>query len=346
MPSKLMAECNRYKAQLTSLAKDGKVTKAEVTALVKEARSGTFTEVKAHYLIGFLAHYGDKFEPSARAALTRFVNRDMKAYARIEEEVGGPAKAGQPTLTVSDRHSGDVEYVARPGKVQVGGFGLDDVMQGGLGDCYLLSSLSAVAQTHPELLKNAIKTNRDGTYTVTFYEREDMSKPAHPERVTVDGKFAMRDGEFVYASAREQKELWPQIFEKAYAAWKGGFGKTEGGMGAAALQALTGTKPGFTLLTPTMTPADAFAAVKAALAGGGCAVTLSQPFGKPQQGLIADHAYTLLGTEEKNGQQLVRLRNPWGSMEPGADGKDDGIFTMPVEDYLRAFTLLEFVRPA
>lgn len=340
-----MAECNRYRAQLTALARDSKVTRAEVSALVKEAKNGSFTEVKAHYLIGFLAQYGDKFEPSAKAALTKFVHSDMKAYARIEEEVGGPAKTAQPTLTLGDRRSGDVEYVKAPGKVQVGGFGLDDVMQGALGDCYLLSSLSAVAQTHPELLKNAIKTNRDGTYTVTFFEREDMSKPAHAEQVTVDGKFAMRDGEFVYASAREQKELWPQIFEKAYAAWKGGFGKTEGGMGAAALQALTGAKPGFTLLTPMMTPAEGFAAVKAALKDGGCAVTLSQPFGKPEKGLIADHAYTLLGTEEKDGQKWVRLRNPWGSMEPGADGKDDGIFTMPIEDYMKAFTLLEYVRP-
>lgn len=346
MPSKLMAESNRYKAQLKSLAKDGKVTKAEVNALVREAKNGSFTEVKAHYLIGFLAHYGDTFAPGARAALTQFVKSDMKAYARIEGETGGPAKSGQPAITTTDIHGGEVEYAKRAGKVQVGGFGLDDPMQGSLGDCYLLSSLSAVAQTHPELLKNAITTNRDGTYTVTFFEREDMSKPAHPERITVDGKFAMKAGEFAYASARETKELWPQIFEKAYAAWKGSYGKTEGGMGAAALEALTGVKPGFTLIAPSMSAAEVFKAVKAAVASGGCAVTLSQPYGKPEKGMIADHAYTLLGAEEKNGQQLVRIRNPWGSMEPGADGKDDGIFTLKIEKYMQAFTMIEFVHPA
>lgn len=345
MPSKLMAECNRYKAQLSTLAKDGKVTKAEVTRLVKEAKTGEFSEVKAHYLIGFLAHYGDQFEPSAKAALTKFVQSDVKAYAKIAAETGGPERPGQPALTVSTRHAGDATYAAPTGKVQIGGFGLDDPMQGSLGDCYLLSSLSAVAQTHPELLKKAIKTNRDGSYTVTFFERADRSKPGHPETITVDGKFAMKHGEFEYAAAREPKELWPQIFEKAYAEWKGSYGRTEGGMGANALEALTGAEPGFTLITPTMTPAEVFAAAKAATADGGCAVTLSQPFGKPMKGLIVDHAYTLLGVEEKNGQQLVRLRNPWGSMEPGADGKDDGIFTLPVEDYMKAFTMMEFVHP-
>ena len=85
--------------------------------------------------------------------------------------------------------------------------------------------------------------------------------------------------------------------------------------------------------------------MKAAVKDGGCAVTLSQPFGKPMKGLILDHAYTLLGVEEKDGQQLVRLRNPWGSFESGSDGKDDGVFTMPVAEYQKAFTMMEYVTP-
>ena len=48
MPSKLMAECNRYKAQLKSRVADNKVTKAEVNALVCEAKDGDCSEVKAH----------------------------------------------------------------------------------------------------------------------------------------------------------------------------------------------------------------------------------------------------------------------------------------------------------
>jgi hypothetical protein len=116
-------------------------------------------------------------------------------------------------------------------------------------------------------------------------------------------------------------------------------------MGADALEALTGAKPGFTLLTPDLTPAAAFAAVKAALADNGCVVALSQPFTPTEPGLVADHAYTLLGTEERNGQQLVKLRNPWGSSETGSDGRDDGVFTMPVEKFIKAYTMIEYARP-
>ena len=44
----------------------------------------------------------------------------------------------------------------------------NDVTQGQLADCYLLSSLAAVAQARPDLIRNIIKQNSDGSYTVTF----------------------------------------------------------------------------------------------------------------------------------------------------------------------------------
>ena len=74
-------------------------------------------------------------------------------------------------------------------------------------------------------------------------------------------------------------------------------------------------------------------------------MALSQPYAATEKGIVEDHAYTLLGTEEKNGQQLVKLRNPWGSGEPGRDGKDDGTFTMPVEQFMKAYTMIEYAHP-
>jgi hypothetical protein len=345
VPSKVQTESTRYKAQLKALVKDGNLSNAEAKALVKEAKSGSFTEVKAHYLIGFMAKFQDKFEPAARETLLKFVQSGQLSSAKIEREFGGPQRNGQPALTIEDTRAGGVKWVDSPGKLTIGGYDADDVMQGALGDCYLLSAMSAVAQSHPELLKKAITTNRDGSYTVTFFEKSDPSKPAKPVKVTIDGSFAMKDGEFEYAAARDPKERWPQIFEKAYAAWKGGYEKIEGGMGADALEALTGAKPGFTLLTPQMTPAAVFEAVKSACADKGCVVALSQPYGVTAKGLVEDHAYTVLGTEEKNGEQLVRLRNPWGSQEPGRDRKDDGQFTMTAAEFMKAYTMIEHVRP-
>jgi hypothetical protein len=116
-------------------------------------------------------------------------------------------------------------------------------------------------------------------------------------------------------------------------------------MGAMALEALTGTVPQYFPITSDADPKALFAQVKAAVAGKGCVVALSQPFGSDVTGMVDDHAYTLLGVEEKNGQQLVRLRNPWGEKEPGADGKNDGVFTLTAEQFARAFSMVEFVKP-
>jgi hypothetical protein len=116
-------------------------------------------------------------------------------------------------------------------------------------------------------------------------------------------------------------------------------------MGAMALEALTGSRPTYFPITGDADPKAIFAQVKAAVADKGCVVALSQPFGSDVRNMVDDHAYSLLGVVEKDGQQLVKLRNPWGEKEPGADGKDDGTFTLTAEQFARAFSMVELVKP-
>jgi hypothetical protein len=40
----------------------------------------------------------------------------------------------------------------------------------------------------------------------------------------------------------------------------------------------------------------------------------------------------------------VKLRNPWGEREPGRDGRDDGIFSMPIEKFLTSFATVELAK--
>jgi hypothetical protein len=346
MPSKIEAEATRYQAQLKRTLADGKVTEAEAQTLLKEAEAPGFTEVKALYLSGFLDRNADRFDPQARAELSTYVHGELTATATVEGEVGRTVPlTGEPRLTADDTKKGGVRYAAQSGSLAVGGIGADDPLQGAVGDCYFVSSLAAVANTHPELLERAVRTNRDGTYTVTLWERTQPGKPATPVQVTIDGNFPTRGGQLEYVAAREKKELWPLVFEKAYAAWKGGYGDIEGGMGANALMALTGATPSFFPVANDMAPAEVFAKLEAACAGGGCVVADSKPFGSDVQGIIEDHTYTVLGVVEQNGQQLVKLRNPWGQREPGHDGKDDGVFLLPIAQFTHAYAMVEFVHP-
>lgn len=345
MGSKIDREGTRYKAKLDKTMADGKVTTAEADALLKDARNGRFSEVEAHYLSGFVDRKPRSFDPAARARLVAFVNGEMETLAKIAGDTGLKTQPKQPALTADSAKSGQVTWDARPGELTVNGFGMDDALQGQVGDCYFISALAAVARSRPELLQRAVQANRDGTYTVTFFERRSASAKPSPVAVTIDGTFANRRGRLEYAAARETRELWPMIFEKAYAQWKGGFDAIEGGMSATAIEALTGLSPDFFAVTSDSKPDQLFQRLKEATAGGACAVALSKPWDPSEQGVVADHAYTLLGVEEKNGQRLVSLRNPWGEREPGHDGRDDGIFSMPLDKFMTSFATVEFAQP-
>lgn len=337
-----MREGERYMARLDKTMADGKVTTKEVDSLIKDAHNGHFSEVEAFYLSAFVDRTPRKFDPAAREKLIAFVSGEMHALAKVAGDDGNEARKTQPRLTADSAKTGKVTYDKVPGQISVNGFNPDDPLQGQVGDCYFISALAAVAKTNPQLLANAVRTNRDGTYTVTFHERGAKDTKVKPVEITIDGSFANQHGRLEYAAARETKELWPQIFEKAYAQWKGGYDAIEGGMSATALEALTGQKTDWLPVTTASNPADTFKKISDAVKSGGAVVALSKSWEPGVQGVVADHAYTLLGVSEKNGQKMVQLRNPWGEREPGHDGRDDGIFELPIEKFLTAYAAVEF----
>jgi len=124
-----------------------------------------------------------------------------------------------------------------------------DVTQGGLGDCYFLSSLAALANTERgrDLIANNIQRNPDSlTYTVYLYER-DASGNLVRVPVVVSPDFPLdSSGNPVFAKAGDSdpatgdQELWVMLYEKAYAKHMGGYAVTQAGWGAAALEILTG----------------------------------------------------------------------------------------------------------
>lgn len=122
----------------------------------------------------------------------------------------------------------------------------NDISQAQLGDCFLASSLAVVANQNPTLIRNAIRDNGDGTYTVTFYERQSgflgMSHSYKPVQIKVTPEFP--NGE-IYLKEQKiwvkatphltgadaingKQELWPRLIEKAYGQWKANGEATRG----------------------------------------------------------------------------------------------------------------------
>lgn len=98
----------------------------------------------------------------------------------------------------------------------------EDVAQGGLGNCYMLSSLTALTMQDPERIMESIKDNGD-TATVRFYNNNK-----EPVYVTVDKTVPVTETDMdrytdgkktgvVESDAYSRGALWVQIVEKAYA---------------------------------------------------------------------------------------------------------------------------------
>jgi len=116
---------------------------------------------------------------------------------------------------------------------------IDDVKQGGLGDCYLLSAITSVVHTNPDHFYNNMRDNLDGTVTVKLYRRANEPVNYTLKKSIVGNTYA-------------QGALWVRLLEKAYAA-AGFSGKTgvlssenrsyaaiEGGDAGVALEHLVG----------------------------------------------------------------------------------------------------------
>jgi hypothetical protein len=193
-----------------------------------------------------------------------------------------------------------------------------DVRQGGVGDCWLLSSLAEVAVRDPSDIQNmfsyqgtAVENGTTvGLYTVRFYTSSGAAK-----YVTVDTE--LPSGGNYYDNPNGV--LWVALAEKAYAQANGAGYVTAGitnsdsysalneGQPAWALQAITGRSANEFSTNPT----DIAAAWKAGeLVVLGSDSTPSSPY------IVGSHAYAVVGYNPSSSQPFT-VYNPWGTDSTG-----------------------------
>lgn len=260
-------------------------------------------------------------EGTSSSALDRAGNPKLKNLAAAEGATYEPAK-GTPGI----EGTGDGRD-----------FHPSDISQGQLGDCYFMSSLAAIAHTHPDVLAKNIKKNDDGTYTVTFFDRGLFGTSKVEVKVTAD--FPKKDGRWVFAQPGDKKgdqlELWPMLYEKAYAQWKGGgsYKKIEGGVAADAMSEITGESGDWTRTKGVVW--DMSFDTVADYADKGyplVASSLSDSDGKKKQlykdgTLVTGHAYWIEKVDRD--AKTVTVRNPWGWNEKP--------ITLPWDQFKAAF---------
>ncbi len=276
--------------------------------------------------------------------------QDARKKPKVE-----PKDLADPRLR--DEHQGADWGYAKSGldpknKLFSNGVRATDVAQGAVADCYFVAALSGVAAENPNLVKSGIVDNGDNTYKVRFFTKKNYYDTNYEQTwVTIDGDMPSQQGrtDLRYAKGEQLKsggrEFWPGIYEKAWAQLKGGYNVIgEGGSTAEAIEALSGKRVSY---MSTDTTPDDMLWTKLVNASKNDQVMAAGTRGKEDEAiyqgtnLYAWHAYTILGAYEKgrgnDKKRFVKLRNPWGRVEPGQDGKDDGVFELPFADFKKFY---------
>ena len=196
---------------------------------------------------------------------------------------------------------------------------INDINQGGLGDCFLLTAVGELALDRPNAITNMISVNPDGTETVTLYETAGGGAPSFGDttfvrtQITVDNTFPDNS---VNSGGQDvsdgQQEIWAQVLEKAVATLSGGYDVIDqGGWPMLVMEELTGQAGGWT------SPASLTVQELQGYMAAGDLVAFDTPAsGALAYGLVGDHAYMFESLVTVNGQAMIQLGNPWGDTEP------------------------------
>ena len=131
---------------------------------------------------------------------------------------------------------------AEPPRLFVDASDSSDVVQGLLGDCWLLSAIAVIAP-RPELLQHvfafsAVSNGRSGSFSAQLWVRGRW------ERVTVDDRLPCdAHGALLYAHSLTPNEFWVPLLEKCFAKLFGGYEALISGFSDTALRDLTGGAP-------------------------------------------------------------------------------------------------------
>ena len=237
----------------------------------------------------------------------------------------------------------------------------NDVNQGQIGDCYLISTIASICR-NPHLIQSIFRSKSAdprGFYEVYYYEG------GKKYIMFVDDYFPYRSsyGKFYFAQPNGA-EIWVLIIEKVLAKYEGGYCNIVGGICSQTLEFLTGC---ITKDYRNLSDSNTWNSILSAINRGDVICCGSPSDGISDKncsarGIHYGHAYSILDAKEyKSGGRtlkLLQVRNPWGKGEWKGDysdsshlwtpelkklcnydqsSKEDGRFWMTIQDFAQEF---------
>ena len=210
-----------------------------------------------------------------------------------------------------------------------------DTIKGAVANCYYIAALSAVAWAMPYRIRHLTRAtgqNQDRFTNMIQFFKPDSGGQIDKEIEVTDTVPLNSWGGFLYARSSETDEIWPAVYEKAYAKLTTGTTtdhpdilSTAWGDCVWATAQLTGGRREYhntadntadalwnqvranSLSRRTFNPMTAW--------------TYSSGDAAPKKvvyadgNVVASHCYTILGWDYRDGRKYIILRNPWGNTE-------------------------------
>lgn len=245
-------------------------------------------------------------------------NIGLQSHDTQDRRSGGSDAFNAGPATQASAMPVDTLYLQEPNDTAA--ISVNDINQGQIGDCFLLASIGELALFHPSAITSMIHANPDDTETVSLYTASNGQLPGvntsafAPVNVNVTNSFpddAVNNGANQDVVG-DQKEIWPQVLEKAVATLDGGYGAiNDGGSPLVAMEELTGQS------TTYMSPAALSLGELNNFVSAGDLITMDTPdaSGLPFN-LIGNHAYMFENVTMQGGAAMLQLGNPWGFDQP------------------------------
>jgi hypothetical protein len=284
-----------------------------------------------------------------------------QALGASYNEIFNPANTSSALLTPIKSGSGDAtkcdeavikNYISKWGPNPWGSIYSDeaygtfgDPVQGAISDCYFMAALSSIA--FASSTKALFPKIAGSSFTIKFYDNiktdaAGVSKPTTSTsiKVTNDHFPLQSNGNLVFARSNTKEEIWPAIYEKAYAAWKSGIVEEPGyakicqGNPITALANLTNWKYSAASTFDTTAFADNPAKIYDIIAGACNIAPILYPndratkwpvvaytydsslLGYSNATIVRNHSYSVLGVQVSGADKYIVLRNPWGQVPP------------------------------
>ena len=277
-------------------------------------------------------------DPSAAETDATAVHQIAQFYQPYTTDPGAPGYvsleiAGQDLAdpAITGYAIGYADFSDRPAFVD--GPDYSDIIQGSVGDCYMLATLASLADADPQVIEQMIAPLGDGTYAVRFY---DGTTPVY---LRVDGDLPVTSsGGLAYAELSDAGESWVPLVEKAYAYFRYGensYASLHGGWMTDVYRHVAGSSATY---RSTTTLGDGLYSFLYTQLASGHAITLGSRY-TASTPVVPAHAYMVKEVHIADGQWHVTVYNPWGvDGRTWDDNYSDGLLTLTVDQVIQHFS--------